>query len=245
MAEPAPILTGREAEPGVRVLLLEDDPFLRRSFMRRLRSAGFEVDVASTLAEARQAVRRLTYDCLVLDRLVPDGDAIVLAAELSALAGRAPVIVLSALGDASQRVEGLLAGVDDYLAKPVSLEELVERVRKMVELAPSAAAADLDPLVQVGSVVFDRLRREVSVAGRPVHLTPRQLAVLEYLMLHAGQLVRVEEVLEHCWDGGRSLFSNPLTSQVTRLRAIFRGSLRIEAVRGAGYLLEPAGPGWP
>ncbi|HYI62129.1 MAG TPA: response regulator transcription factor [Acidimicrobiales bacterium] len=219
---------------ALRVLVLEDDPVLRRSFANRLRSEGHVVDEASTLAGARAALAEAEYGCLVLDRIVPDGDALELVAEQRDQPGRAPVLVLSGLGAVDQRVKGLAVGADDYVSKPVRLKELALRVRNLAEKAESS---EWGP-VHLGGVVVDRERDRVTMDGAEVHLTPHQHAVLDYLVAHRERMIATEELLEHCWDGGRPLFANPLHSQVTRLRRIFAGRLRIESVRGAGYVLK-------
>lgn len=227
------------AEDGaLRILVLEDDEKLRRSFARRLRSEGHIVDEAMTLADARALLAERRYGCLVLDRIVPDGDSLELVAERRKTPGRVPVLMLSALGTVDQRVKGLAVGTDDYMPKPIQLTELALRVRN---LAAKAAASDWGP-VQLGGVTVDRERGEVSIEGQVVKLTPHQSAVLDYLVANRGRMIATEELLEHCWDGGRSLFANPLHSQVTRLRRVFSGWLRIESVRGAGYLLKVEDP---
>lgn len=219
---------------ALRVLVLEDDPVLRSSFANRLRNEGHVVDEVSTLAAARTALDEAEYGCLVLDRIVPDGDALELVAEQRDKPGRPPVLVLSGLGAVDQRVKGLAVGADDYVSKPVRLKELALRVRNLAEKAESS---EWGP-VHLGGVVVDRERDRVTMDGAEVHLTPHQHAVLDYLVAHRERMIATEELLEHCWDGARPLFANPLHSQVTRLRRIFAGRLRIESVRGAGYVLK-------
>lgn len=231
-----PTPTRPPSGPGA-VLLLEDDPALRRGYSRRLRAGGHRVDEATTLAEARGSLARDAYDCVVLDRMVPGGDALVLVDELRADPGRPPVLVLSGLGEVDDRLAGLHAGADDYLAKPAHLDELALRVDNLVAWRRQGRVV----AVHLGGVVVDRDRHVVSAAGEEVHLTPHQYGVLDYLVAHHDRLVTTEELLDHCWDGERSLFTNPLHSQITRLRRVFRGHLRFEAVRGTGYVVRAEG----
>lgn len=221
----------------MRVLLLEDCKRLSGAYARRLRHDGFAVDEVATLAEVRLAVGDVDYDCLVLDRHVPDGDSLDLVPELAAGARPGPVVLVSANGDADARIDGLTRGADDYLAKPVRLDELALRVGKVV--ARRQALVTLrPPVVELGVVRVDLARREVTRDGVPVHLSPIQYSVFEQLVINPHRMVSTEELLEHCWDGRRDPFSNPLHTQVTRLRKIFRGALCIASVRGAGYRLE-------
>lgn len=226
----------------MRLLVLDDDLRLAQAFAGRLRDDGFDVDEVATMGQARVAIAEVPYDCLVLDRLVPDGDALDLVAEVHQRQARPWMLVLSALGDGDQRVRGLEAGADDYLPKPVRLEELALRVIRLV-LRPLSS---MPRPVRLGRVTIDRTRREALLDGRVVHLTPTQYAVLEYLVTQRDRMVTTEELLDHCWDGTRDLFANPAHSQVSRLRSAFRGALRIESLRGTGYVLrvvEPDEPG--
>ncbi|HEX7131591.1 MAG TPA: response regulator transcription factor [Iamia sp.] len=219
------------------MLLLEDEPRLSRDLACRLRDDGFGVDAVATLAEVRAAVVDVAYDCLILDRHVADGDSLELLTELARTEHRAAVVMVSTDDDPDARIQGLSAGADDYMTKPVRLDELALRVGKVVDRRdhwPWAAGL----VVDLGSVRIDLARRTVTRNGEPVHLSPIQYSVFELLVCHRDRMLTTEEVLEQCWDGRRDQFSNPLRSQVTRLRKIFEGALRIVAVRGAGYRVE-------
>lgn len=215
----------------MRLLLLEDDPDLRGPYARRLRSEGHAVDEVDTLEGARTAMMDIEYDCLVFDRLVPDGDSLELLAEMWESGQRPPVLLLSALGDGDERVRGLRAGAADYVPKPVRLDELALRVSNLVVRSTGGSAAP----VRLGRVTIDRSRHHVEIDGRPVHLTRQQYSVLDHLVVNRHRLVTTEELLEHCWDVNRHLFANPLHSQITRLRSTFRGHIVFASVRGQGY----------
>lgn len=219
---------------GRRLLVLEDDPVLARALSRRLLQEGLAGDEVTTLAAARAALSARRYDCLVLDRVVPDGDAIALVEEVQRRPVRPPVLVLSGLGDTGERIRGLHLGADEYLAKPVLLDEIVLRARKLMDRVAVAEGE----LVRLGSVVLDRARCRVFVDGDEMRLGPRQYAVFQYLVAHRHRLVSVAELLEHCWDGERHVFANPVHSQINRLRRTFRGHLWFEAVRGVGYVVR-------
>jgi len=223
--------------------VLEDEERLCRAYARRLRRDGFAVDEVANLAEARRAVGDVDYDCLVIDRHVPGGDALVLVAELARSSRRAPVVVVSADADADARVDGLSAGAADYVPKPVRLDELALRVGNVVARHDPTAP---EPVVELGPVQVDLGRHRVARDGAEVRLTPIQYAVFEHLVIHRARLVPTQELLDHCWDREREVLSNPLHTQITRLRRIFDGALRFVSVHGSGYRLEvepgPVGP---
>jgi len=220
----------------VRILLLEDDYRMRSAYAARLRADGNTVDEVRNLAEARASLDRVAYDALVLDRLVPDGDALELVREIDFRSGRPPILVISALGEGDERVRGLTVGADDYLVKPIRLEELVLRVRKLlVRRTPPSQG----PLV-LGRVAIVQQHRHVTVDGVAVHLTPTQYAILELLAISLDCVVTKQHLLEHCWDVHGNLRANPLHSHITRLRRIFDGCLVFESVWGTGYALHVA-----
>jgi len=178
-------------------------------------------------------MEEVEYDCVVLDRLVPDGDSLQLVEEFSSYRSRPAVLVLSGLGSGDSRVDGLESGADDYIAKPVALDELVVRVRKLLVRRTTG-----ETRVRLGRVTVDLSRRRATLDGEEVHLTPTQYAVFEQLVLNRDRVIEQGALLEHCWDAHRDPFSNPLHSQITRLRSAFRGVLAIDSIRGSGYVLR-------
>jgi DNA-binding response OmpR family regulator len=223
----------------VRILLLGEEHRHLRSLARRLRRGGFAVDEMGTIAGASEAIGETRYDCIILDRDVPDGDAVGLVGSLQTHDDRPSVFMMVQPGDEAGRVECLAAGADDAMAKPLLVEEFVLRVRKLIIRRTPGGA-----WVQLGDVSIDRARGVVSIADRQVSLSPLQYSVLEQLAIHAGGVVEQGWLLEHCWDARRDPFSSPLHSMITRLRRIFHGHLVIESARGSGYLLRtrPTGP---
>lgn len=222
-----------------RILLLEDDHVLARRLARGLTHSLLTTDVVMTLEDSRAAIDRQHYDCLVLDRVVPDGDAFDLIRELRPRCDRPPVLILSALGDAEARVEGLSVGADEYLVKPTQMVELVFRIELL--LARHAVAGS--GVLEKGAVVFDPAHRLITLDGEVVYLTPRQYGVFNYLMNNPHRLVGAEELFEHCWDGDQQILRQALRSQIAGLRKIFRGFLVFEMVQGYGYIirLDPNG----
>lgn len=222
----------------MRILVLEDDQHLSDAFARRLRDDGHAVDVVHTLGDAEDSLVDFDYDILVFDRMVPGGDALELVEETRSRGNGAAVLVLSAHGGVSDRIEGLERGADDYVPKPVALKELSLRVGKLIRLRSQTHA---EPL-RIGRVTVDSVRRQASIDGKPVELSRTQFAILEYLALQADRPVPTEELLEHVWDHNVNPLSSAVPPQISRLRNAFEGVLKIRRLREMGYVLETVDP---
>jgi DNA-binding response OmpR family regulator len=222
----------RVAVHHAQVLLLEGDPGLRCAFARRLGAEGVDAVIeVDTLAAARQALARSAFDCLVLDRLVSDGDAVSLVTELDEQSVRPPVLVTSARGDVAERVAALISGADDYMVKPIHLDELALRVRRLIEARPSSTG-----VIDLGRVRLSRALRNVTRDGERVHLTPTQFSLLEHLAANAGSLVTREELVSRCWDAHGGVRPD-LHGGIWRLRRALGGAVHITSTPGRGYTL--------
>jgi len=223
----------------MRVLLLEDDRDLRHVLARRLRKEGFAVDEAAYLVDAEEALRLNEYDCLVFDRLVPDGDALELVArQRNDDDVTAPVLFLSARGAVADRVAGFAAGGDDYVTKPFELTELAARVRALCRRRGGVRPS----LERCGDLVVDRALRAVRRGGVLLSLTPKEFALLEVLVDARGRAVSREELIDRCWDERADMFSNAVNVHIAALRRKLGPPPLIETVRGGGYALD-VGPG--
>ena len=221
----------------MRVLLLEDDARLGPLVTRGLREAGHAVDPATTVEEARWLAGENTYDVLVLDIMVPDGDGLDLTAELRAAGNWTPCLLLTARDAVADRVRGLDVGADDYLVKPFAFDELLARMRAIGRRGPVPRPVAL----QVGALRVDPARREVTVRGEPVPVSAREFALLELLARRSGQVLDRATILEHVWDWAYDGASNVVDVHVHGLRsklAGFAGAPAIDTVRGAGYVLR-------
>ncbi|MEM1410971.1 MAG: response regulator transcription factor [Pseudomonadota bacterium] len=226
----------------MRILLLEDDPDVAEFAARGLRDAGHEVELAEDGEEGLSRARAGGHDVLVVDRMLPRRDGLDVIRELRSAQNMVPVLILSALAEVSQRVEGLDAGSDDYLTKPFALSELLARVEALHRRA--AADHGTEPLLQVADLVLDRLARGVQRGGEPVALQPREFRLLEFLMMHAGQVVTRTMLLEHVWDYHFDPQTNVIDVHISRLRQKIDGEPNaplIHTVRGRGYRLAPEG----
>jgi DNA-binding response OmpR family regulator len=219
----------------MRVLVLDDDPDVRRSVARFLRHAGYVVDEADDLATADEKLAITEYDAAVLDRTVPGGDSIDLLARLRASGGDVPVVFLTGLDGVPARVEGLGAGADDYLVKPFAMDELVARVHALTRRARGIGTTSV---VCVGDVEIDTARSEARRAGNVIDLTAKEYVLLRYLMANAGAVVSRTDLIEHCWDELADPMSNVVDVRIGALRRKLGQPPIVHTVRGHGYLLE-------
>ena len=223
----------------MRILLIEDDPETVRFVRKGLEEAGHVVDHAGDGKEGLLLALDADHDALVVDRMLPGLDGLSIVRSLRAAGRTAPVLVLSALGEVDDRVEGLRAGGDDYLVKPFAFAELSARIEALARRRGGDEAATTR--LVVADLEMDLLARTVRRAGRAVELQPREFRLLEHLMRHAGQVVTRTMLLEAVWDYHFDPQTNVIDVHVSRLRRkIDRGfdAPLIHTVRGAGYVIR-------
>jgi DNA-binding response OmpR family regulator len=219
----------------MRILLVEDEVELATALRGALARRGFVVDWVPSLAQAREAIREPGLRAVLLDRGLPDGDGLRLLPRLRSLGNPPPVIVLTARGQTMERVEGLDAGAEDYLAKPFDLDELLARLRVVMRRRPSGSPE----LLVLGALSFDMVHREARVAGEALHLPRRELALLELLLRRAGRVVLRETIESAMFGFDDAPASNTLDSHVSRLRRRLvegKAAVSIHPVRGVGYV---------
>jgi len=219
------------------VLVVEDDRSLADLLRRGLTQERHVVDVAHDGDEGLERAESGIYDALILDVMLPGRDGLEIARRLRAARIAAPILMLTARDALHDRLRGFDAGADDYLAKPFAFEELLARLRAIMRR--TGAAAD-DQLV-VGDLVLDDRAHEVTRAGRTIDLSPKEYALLEYLMRHPGQVLSRTLIMERVWDYGSDAFANVVDVTIRRLRKAvdegFEGPL-IHTVRGVGYKIK-------
>ncbi|MGC8634087.1 MAG: response regulator transcription factor [Candidatus Limnocylindrales bacterium] len=234
----------------MKLLLLEDDVRLSGLLQRGLRADGHAVDAAATIEDGRWHASEGTYDALILDVMLPDGDGFAFCAELRAAGNWTPVLMLTARDAVEDRVRGLDVGADDYLVKPFAFVELLARLRALVRRGPS----ERPTLLTVGALVLDPAAHRVTVAGREVPLSSRQFALLEFLMRHPDEALSRTTIIERVWDWAYEGTSNIVDVYVRALRVRLREypeSPTLDTVRGVGYMLRtrparpPTGAGRP
>ncbi len=221
----------------MRILVVEDEVELAKLIGERLQRCGFEVDLAPTLREARDAIGARSYSLTLLDRRLPDGDGVSLIPDIRRAHPGVRVLMLTALDSVSDKIIGLDAGADDYLTKPFDINELLARVRANLRRIGNGAA---EPPVTVGAVSFDLRSREVFVHGRPMVLHRRELALLDSLIRRDGRATPRETLIEEVYSGEDEFQSNALDALVSRLRKHLNendAGVTIHPIRGIGYML--------
>jgi two-component system OmpR family response regulator len=220
----------------MRVLVVEDEPKLRRLLDRGLQAEGYSVDKASNGDDAIWLASEYDYDALVMDIQIPGPNGIDVARELREKSRWAPILFLTVRDDVSDRVQGLDAGGDDYLTKPFAFDELFARLRALIRRSPGPRPT----VLRSGDLSLDPATHMVTKGAEPVSLTPKEFALLEYMMRHENEVVSRTEILDHVWDFAYEGMSNVVDVYVGYLRAKI-GHGRIEAVRGVGYRLIRGG----
>lgn len=214
----------------MRVLVVEDDPMLLDGLKVGLGLAGATCDVVSTCGDAEAALATSVFDAVVLDRMLPDGSGLDVLKRLRERGDRTPILLLTALDDISDRIDGLDAGADDYLGKPFDLDELAARIRAIARRGAGRASAGL----VWGEVTLDPATMTVARDGKVLALSRREFAVLSALMERRGAIASRAEIEDRLYGWQEEIESNAVEVHVHHLRAKL-GREAIETVRGLGY----------
>jgi DNA-binding response OmpR family regulator len=214
----------------VNVLVVQDEAPVATFIERGLKAEGFAVRTTCDGAEGLELSRSSEFDLIILDLVLPTVGGQEILARLRSAGSSVPVIVLTANDAISDRVAILNAGADDYVTKPCSFSELLARIRARLRTAEQMVSTELSH----GRVSIDVVTREVRIGGRSVELTPREFALLETLMRHAGQVLSQTQLLDQVWGYDREPISNVVEVYVGYLRRKLRRDV-VETVRGAGY----------
>ena len=222
----------------MRVLIVEDDQEAASYMAKGLKESGYVVDHVADGREALYRVAAETYDAAVVDRMLPGVDGLTIIKTMRSAGNHIPVLILSALGDVDDRVKGLKAGGDDYLVKPYAFAELLARLEALLR---RGRADTPDTTLKLADLEMDLVGRTVRRAGKPIELKPKEFALLEYLMRHAGHVVTRTMLLENVWDYSFDPQTNVIDVHISRLRQkIDKGHDKplLSTIRGAGYSLR-------
>jgi two-component system, OmpR family, KDP operon response regulator KdpE len=213
-----------------RVLVVDDEPQILRALKASLRGAGYDVDTAETAEAALTALALSPPDAVILDLVLPDGRGTEVTRELRTWSS-VPVIVLSVVGDESEKVAALDAGADDYVTKPFGVDELLARLRAAMRRVDGAS----EPVVEVGELKVDLEKRAVWFAGKPVALTPHEFKLLRLFVLNRGKLLTHSTILREVWGRAYTDESHYLHVYVSQLRR----KIEPEPTRPKYILTEP------
>ena len=219
------------------ILLVEDEAALADYVTRGLSAHGHKVEHVARGDLGLAAAKESGYELLIVDRMLPGLDGLALVKSLRKDSMHTPVLILSNLGGLDDRVEGLNAGADDYLAKPFAFSELLARVNAL--LRRPHITQDEPQILKVGDLEMDRIKRKVTRAGQPVALQPREFSLLDYLMKRSGQIVTRTMLLDGVWNYHFDPKTHIVETHMSRLRAKIGADL-IQTIRGSGYMIRAA-----
>ena len=222
------------------LLLIEDDLETAHYLQKGLSENGATVDHTADGKEGLLLALDTRYDAIIMDRMLPGLDGISIVKALRSADNQTPVLILSALGEVDDRVQGLRAGGDDYLVKPFSFAELLARLEVLTRRGEKQGE---ETILRVADLEMDRLDHTVRRAGIPINLQPREFRLLEYLMRHAGQVVTRTMLLENVWDYRFDPQTNVIDVHISRLRGKIDKEFDtplLHTVRGAGYRIQEA-----
>ena len=226
----------------MRVLVIEDDAEVRSYIAKGIREHGHSVDTAADGKEGLFLGQTEPYDVIVCDRMLPHVDGLTIIKTLRASDNHTPVLILSALGEVDDRVQGLQAGGDDYLVKPFAFAELLARIEVLSRRGQPSDHSEVH--LDAGELQMDLLARKVTRAGEKILLQAREFKLLEYLLRNKGRVVTRTMLLEHVWEYHFDPQTNVIDVHISRLRTKIdppeaKDSL-IKTIRGAGYTIEAA-----
>ncbi len=220
----------------MRLLVIEDEDRLSSILKSKFGDVGFTVDIVVSAADAGAALELINYDAAVLDLGLPDGDGLAVLAAARRIGKALPILILTARDAVEDRVAGLNAGADDYLTKPFAMTELIARIKALLRRPGGVLGMTLE----AGNASLDTVGRELTVAGTPVRLSRRELAILEQMMRRFGRIVPKAVLEEKLYGIDEEPDSNTIPVHVHHLRRQLQAAgarLGIHTVRGVGYIL--------
>lgn len=222
----------------MRILVIEDNHRLNSSLTASLVHEGYSVDSAYDGQEGQDLAEMTPYDLILLDVLLPKKDGLEVCRDLRRRRVHTPILLLTARDSVDDRVQGLDCGADDYLVKPFAMRELLARLRALLRRQQPAKQGRME----IGDLLIDPVTHTVEREGQPIDLTPKEFALLEYMMYHPNQVVTREMIEQHIWNYDFECESNVIDVYVRRLRRKIDAPFAVKlltTVRGVGYRLQP------
>jgi two-component system OmpR family response regulator len=223
--------------PGQEILVIEDDQEIAEAMIDELRVRNYNVSHAATGSQGLTSIRQTSFDLLIVDRMLPEIDGLSIIEILRKENRSVPVLIISALGDVSERVHGLEKGADDYLAKPFSFAEMGARVEALLRRPMQARTTTLC----AGPLLLDLLQRAVSLNGEKIELSSREFQLLEYFVARPGQLITRDMLIENVWKYRFSPQTNVVDVHISKLRRKIDGNRVtsfIQNIRGCGFVFN-------
>jgi two-component system copper resistance phosphate regulon response regulator CusR len=236
MLSPESNCDSSEENLALRILLVEDEPAAAQMLAQGLREHGYAVDLAADGEEGLEKIYINQYDLVILDVVLPRKDGLAVCRELRSAGNSIPVFMLTARDGVEDRITGLNLGADDYLTKPYEYREVLARVHALLRRGPTTYY----DVIEVGDLRIELKGRTVARAGRPIELTAKEYAILEYMARRQGQVLTREDLSEHAWDEHYDVFSNVIEVYMLRLRKKIDAGHEVRLLRtrrGEGYVL--------
>lgn len=224
----------------MKILIVEDEEKLRNSLAEGLRLKGYAIDVAGDGQSADEKAFCDNYDLIILDLNLPKLDGFSVLKNIRREKRDVPVLILSARDGVEDKVTGLDLGANDYLTKPFHFAELDARVRSLLRRKTVIE----NKVLSTGQLYFDTASRTATAAGNPISLTTKENALLEYLLLHKGRVIKLEELIEHVWDSNADTFSNSVRVHMSSLRRKLKQQMGYDPICniiGEGYVIREGG----
>ena len=220
----------------MKILIIEEDDNLLKILCRIIQQKGYETDSAESNTAVLEMMNANTYDLVILDIDLSDHDGLATCQSIRKEYVGVPILLLSGKENLPRLIKGLNLGADDFVTKPVHLQELLARIRSLLRRDMN----DRNPLLKIQDIRFDTVERAAWKGSRRIHLTRRELSILEYLMVHQGRPVSQEELMDHVWENSVDSFSNSIRVHISALRKKLRAVLGYDPIRnriGEGYLM--------
>ena len=219
----------------MRILIVEDEPTLRKLEKNYLEKKGFVVDEVEDGLDAISKISINSYDCVLLDLNIPEKDGIKVSKELREKGNQTPIIMVTARSQIYNKLEGFDSGADDYITKPFDMKELVARINAVIK----RSSINNEEVLEIGNMVVHPEKNIVIKEENEIEISNKEMGILEYLLRNKGKIISSEELLEHVWDSNVDMFTDTVKTHIKTLRKKIDSKKKIiKTVRGKGYVVR-------